>query len=127
MDREIIATGAAPRAIGSYSQAVAVGSMVFLSGQIGLDPATMEMEVGIDAQLERVIGNLQTVAQASGTSLANAVRVGVFLIDLADFARVNEAMARYFPEPYPARAAVQVAALPRGALVEMDAILIRPA
>jgi reactive intermediate/imine deaminase len=124
MSREIITTHEAPAAIGTYSQAVKVGSTVYLSGQIPLDPATMQMvEGGIDAQITRVFENLRAVATAAGGSLDDAVKVTVFLTDLANFARVNETMAKYFNQPYPARAAVGVAALPRGAQVEIEAIL----
>ena len=121
-----IQTRDAPEAIGTYSQAVTVasgGSTVYLSGQIGLDPATMQMAEGIDAQTHRVFRNLAAVAAAAGLSLDHAVRMTVYLTDLAHFARVNEIMAQYVREPYPARAAVGVAGLPRGALVEVDAIL----
>ena len=113
----------APQAIGTYSQAVRCGDTVYLSGQIALDPATMQLAEGIDAQIERVFENLKAVAAAAGGSLDHAVRVTVYLTDLAHFARVNEVMAKYFSEPYPARAAVGVSSLPRGALVEIDAIL----
>ena len=121
-----IQTRDAPEAIGTYSQAVKVasgGSTVYLSGQIGLDPATMQMAEGIDAQTHRVFRNLAAVAAAAGLSLDHAVRMTVYLTDLAHFARLNEIMAQYVREPYPARAAVGVAGLPRGALVEVDAIL----
>lgn len=121
-----IQTRDAPEAIGTYSQAVKVasgGSTVYLSGQIGLDPATMQMAEGIDAQAHRVFRNLAAVAAAAGLSLDHAVRMTVYLTDLAHFARVNEIMAQYVREPYPARASVGVAGLPRGALVEVDAIL----
>jgi reactive intermediate/imine deaminase len=120
-----ISTERAPAAIGTYSQAVRVGDTVYLSGQIGLDPRTMEL-VGLDpaSQIRQVLENLAAVAAAAGGSLANAVRLGVYLTDLEDFASVNELMAQYFSEPYPARAAVGVAALPRNALVEMDAVLV---
>lgn len=124
MARSIVSTPEAPAAIGTYSQAVRVGETVYLSGQIGLDPKTMAMVDGIDAQIERVFANLQAVAKAAGGSLADTVKLNVFLTDLANFAKVNETMARYFSEPYPARAAIGVAALPRGALVEMDAVLV---
>jgi len=116
----------APAAIGTYSQAVRVkggGDTVYLSGQIGLDPASMQLAEGIEAQTHRVFRNLAAVADASGLSLDHAVRMTVYLTDLAHFARVNEIMAQYLREPYPARAAVGVAGLPRGALVEIDAIL----
>jgi reactive intermediate/imine deaminase len=123
-----IQTRDAPEAIGTYSQAVKVGgkgggTTVYMSGQIGLDPATMQMAEGIDAQTHRVFRNLAAVAAATGLSLDHAVRMTVYLTDLAHFARVNEIMAQYVREPYPARAAVGVAGLPRGALVEVDAIL----
>ena len=117
----------APAAIGTYSQAVRVkagaGDTVYLSGQIGLDPASMQLAEGIEAQTHRVFRNLAAVADAAGLSLDHAVRMTVYLTDLAHFARVNEIMAQYLREPYPARAAVGVAGLPRGALVEIDAIL----
>ena len=124
MSRKIIATASAPAAIGPYSQAVQAGNTVYLSGQIGLDPATMQMAEGIDAQIARVFDNLKAVAAASGGSLADAVKVNIYVTDLANFARVNDAMAQVFSPPYPARATVQVAALPRGALVEVDAVLV---
>ena len=113
----------APQAIGTYSQAVRAGDTLYLSGQIGLDPETMQLAEGIDAQTHRVFRNLAAVADAAGMSLDQAVRMTVYLLDLAHFARVNEIMAQYVREPYPARAAVGVAGLPRGALVEIDAIL----
>ena len=124
MSRKIIATASAPAAIGPYSQAVQAGNTVYLSGQIGLDPATMQMAEGIDAQIARVFDNLKAVAAAAGGSLADAVKVNIYVTDLANFARVNDAMAQAFSQPYPARATVQVAALPRGALVEVDAVLV---
>jgi reactive intermediate/imine deaminase len=123
MAKTIIATAGAPAAIGTYSQAVRVGDTVYLSGQIGLDPQSMQMVEGIDAQIVRVFDNLKAVAEAAGGSLADVVKLNVFLTDLGHFAKVNETMAKYFSQPYPARAAVGVAALPRGALVEMDGIL----
>jgi reactive intermediate/imine deaminase len=113
----------APAAIGTYSQAVRAGSTVYLSGQIGLDPATQQLAEGIEAQIHRVFGNLAAVAAAAGLGLEHAVRMTVYLTDLAHFAKVNEIMAQYVREPYPARAAVGVASLPRGALVEIDCIL----
>ncbi|MCX8085883.1 MAG: RidA family protein [Rhodocyclaceae bacterium] len=124
MARQIIRTAEAPAAIGTYSQAVRVGDTVYLSGQIGLDPATMQLVEGIEAQIVRVFENLKAVAAAAGASLDDAVKVNVYLTDLAHFAKVNETMAKYFKEPYPARAAVGVKELPRGALVEADAILV---
>jgi reactive intermediate/imine deaminase len=121
--KKAIQSKGAPAAIGTYSQAVAAGDTVYLSGQIGLDPETMQMAEGIDAQTHRVFRNLAAVADAAGMSLDDAVRMTVYLTDLAHFARVNEIMAQYVREPYPARAAIGVAGLPRGALVEVDAIL----
>ena len=121
--KQTIHTAAAPQAIGTYSQAVRCGDTVYMSGQIGLDPQTMQMVDGIEAQIVRVFENLKAVAAAAGGNLDDAVRVTVYLTDLAHFARVNEIMATYFREPYPARAAVGVASLPRGALVEVDAVL----
>jgi len=121
--KTVIQTKDAPAAIGTYSQAVRVGDTVYLSGQIGLDPATMQLAEGIDAQTHRVFRNLAAVADAAGLGLEHAVRMTVYLTDLAHFARVNEIMAQYVREPYPARAAIGVAGLPRGALVEVDAIL----
>jgi reactive intermediate/imine deaminase len=123
MGKEIIHTNGAPQAIGTYSQAVKVGNTVYLSGQIGLDPEKMEMVDGIEAQVHRVFKNLKAVAEASGGSLADVVKLNVFLTDLANFALVNTIMAEYFTQPYPARAAVGVASLPRGALVEADGVI----
>ena len=124
MARTIISTPHAPAAIGTYSQAVRVGDTVHLSGQIGLDPDSMQLVEGIEAQIVRVFDNLKAVAEAAGASLADVVKLNVFLTDLAHFATVNEVMARYFSAPFPARAALGVAALPRGALVEADAVLV---
>ncbi len=121
--KQPIHTAAAPQAIGTYSQAIRCGDTVYLSGQIGLDPATMQLVEGIDAQIHRVFQNLRAVAVAAGGSLDHAVRVTVYLTDLSHFARVNEIMATYFGQPHPARAALGVASLPRGALIEIDAIL----
>lgn len=124
MTRQIIRTAGAPAAIGTYSQAVKVGPTVYISGQIPLDPSTGELVSGdIDAEIERVFQNLAAVADAAGGQLSQAVRVTVYLTDLVHFARVNEIMARFFPEPWPARAALGVAQLPRGARVEVDCIL----
>jgi reactive intermediate/imine deaminase len=124
MSRQIISTPNAPGAIGTYSQAVRVGDTVYISGQIPLDPATMQMVSGdIDIEIRRVFDNLKAIATAAGASLAQAAKVTVFLTDLANFAKVNEIMAQYFPQPYPARAAVGVAQLPRGARVEIECIL----
>lgn len=113
----------APAAIGTYSQAIRAGDTLYISGQIGFDPATMQLVEGIDAQIDRVFRNLAAIALSADLSLEHAVRMTVYLTDLAHFARVNEVMARYLREPYPARAAIGVASLPRGALVEIDAIL----
>ncbi|RCX31354.1 RidA family protein [Thioalbus denitrificans] len=125
MAREVISTPEAPQAIGTYSQAVRVGDTVYLSGQIPLDPRTMALvDGGMEAQITRVFDNLQAVARAAGGSLADVVKLNIFLTDLAHFALVNEVMARYFQEPYPARAAIGVASLPKGAAVEMDAVLV---
>jgi reactive intermediate/imine deaminase len=124
MKREIIRTSRAPAAIGTYSQAVRAGNTVYLSGQIPLVPETMELVGGdMDAQIRRVFDNLAAVAEAAGGSLADVAKLNVFLPDLGHFALVNQIMAEYFSEPYPARAAVGVAALPKGAQVEMDAVL----
>lgn len=124
MSKTIIQTNGAPAAIGTYSQAVKVGNTVYLSGQIGLDPATMEMVEGIEAQVHRVFSNLKAVAEASGGSLNDIVKLNVFLTDLSHFALVNTIMAEYFSAPYPARAAVGVASLPRNALVEADGVIV---
>jgi reactive intermediate/imine deaminase len=124
MSRKIISTAAAPAAIGPYTQALQVGATVYMAGQIGLDPVSMQMVDGIDAQVVRVFENLKAVAVAAGATLNDAVKVNIFLTDLANFARVNETMAKYFSEPFPARAAVGVKELPRGALVEADAVLV---
>jgi reactive intermediate/imine deaminase len=122
--KQIIQTQGAPAAIGTYSQAVKVGNTVYLSGQIGLDPTTMQMVEGIEAQVHRVFTNLKAVAEAAGGSLADVVKLNIFLTDLSHFALVNTIMAEYFSQPYPARAAVGVASLPRGALVEADGVLV---
>jgi len=125
MTRSIIATPHAPKAIGTYTQAVRAGDTVYLSGQIPLVPETMEMVAGdMRAQIRRVFENLKAVAAASGGSLNDVVKLNVFLTDLSNFPLVNEVMAEYMQQPYPARAAIGVAALPRGAGVEMDAVLV---
>jgi reactive intermediate/imine deaminase len=125
MTKTIINTTDAPQAIGTYSQAVKVDNTVYISGQIPLDPASMEVvEGGIDAQITRVFDNLKAVAAASGGSLADVVKLNIFLVDLGNFPTVNEVMAQYFDEPYPARAAIGVSALPKGVGVEMDAVLV---
>lgn len=124
MAREIIVTDQAPQAIGTYSQAVKVNSTVYLSGQIPLVPATMEVVEGdMRVQIRQVFDNLQAVAKAAGGSLDNIVKLNIFLTDLSHFPLVNEVMAEYFSQPYPARAAVGVASLPKGVAVEMDAIM----
>ena len=124
MSRQTIHTSHAPQAIGPYSQAVRAGDTVYLSGQIPLDPATMQLVSGdIEAEIRQVFENLKAVAEASGGSLANAVKVNVFLTDLGHFAKVNEIMAIYCTQPFPARAAVGVAQLPRGARVEIECVL----
>ncbi len=124
-NREIISTAEAPQAIGTYSQAVRVGDTVYLSGQIPLHPESMEMvSEEFETQTQQVFANLQAVAIAAGGSLADCVKITVYLTDLANFATVNQVMARFFSEPYPARAAVGIRELPRGALVEIDAIMV---
>ncbi len=124
MSKTIIATTDAPQAIGTYSQAVKVNDTVYLSGQIGLDPASMQMVEGIEAQIHQVFRNLQAVAKAAGGGLGDVAKLNVFLTDLGNFAKVNEIMVQYFQQPYPARAAVGVKELPKGALVEADAIMV---
>lgn len=123
MPKKILSTEGAPAAIGTYSQGVKVGDTVYLSGQIGLDPHTMTLVDGIEPQIHQVFLNLGEVARAAGCGLKHVVKLNVYLTDLGNFAKVNEIMAHYFAQPYPARAAVGVKELPRGALVEMDAIL----
>ena len=122
--RQIISTPLAPAAIGTYSQAVKVDDTVYLSGQIPLDPATMQLVDGFENQVRRVFDNLKAVCEAAGGSLNEMVKVNVFLIDLGNFAKVNEIMATYFGQPYPARAAVGVSALPRGAQVEIEGVMV---
>ena len=122
--KQFIQTPDAPAAIGTYSHAIRVGETVYLSGQIGLDPGTMQMVEGIDAQIHRVFQNLRVVSSAADSSFNDLVKLNVYLTDLGNFAKVNEIMASYFRQPYPARAALGVAALPRGALVEMDGVLV---
>jgi reactive intermediate/imine deaminase len=121
--REIIQTEQAPAAIGTYSQAVKVGNTVYLSGQIGLDPARMELVEGIEAQVRQVFDNLKAVSEAAGGSMADIAKLNISLTDLSHFALVNSIMTEYFTEPYPARAAVGVATLPKDALVEADAVM----
>ena len=125
MNRTAVSTDAAPAAIGPYSQALKAGNTCYLSGQIALDPATQQMVAGgIDAEIVQVFENLKAVAAACGGSLGDIVKVTIYLLDLSHFARVNQTMARYFAQPYPARAAIGVASLPRGAQIEADAVLI---
>ncbi len=124
MSREIVSTPKAPAAIGTYSQAVKAGHTIYMSGQIGLDPGSMQMVEGIDAQIVRVFENLKAVAEAAGATLNDAVKFNIYLTDLANFAKVNEVMAKYVAQPYPARAAVGVKELPRGALIEAEAVLV---
>ena len=125
MTKQAVQAPDAPQAIGTYSQAIRAGSTLYLSGQIGLDPATMQVVEGIDAQVHRVFQNLQAVAAAAGANLDDAVKLTVFLTDLTHFARLNEIMSQYLKQPYPARSAVGVSQLPRGALVEIEAILVK--
>ncbi|MCB1661983.1 MAG: RidA family protein [Pseudomonadales bacterium] len=123
-NRSVISTSNAPAAIGTYSQAVKAGNTVYLSGQIPLDPSTMTLAVGIENQIEQVFKNLSAVAEASGGGLKDIVKLNIFLTDLSHFALVNETMAKYFSQPYPARAAIGINSLPKDSLVEMDAILV---
>ncbi len=124
MKREVITTDRAPQAIGTYSQAIRTGTTVYLSGQIPLDPRTMQqVDGGVDAQIRQVLENLRAVCRAAGGDFDRLVKLNVYLVDMSDFPRVNALMAEYFSEPYPARAAVGVAALPKGAAVEMDGVM----
>lgn len=123
-NKKAISTSAAPQAIGTYSQAIACDGLLFVSGQIPLDPATMELVPGgIEQQTRRVLDNLGAIASAAGATLDDALKINISITDLQGFASVNEVMAEYFAEPYPARACVQVAALPRGALIEIEAVI----
>ncbi len=124
--RTRIHTTGAPKALGTYSQAIATSGAIYLSGQIGLDPATGELVQGFENQAHRVFRNLAAVAAEAGASLNDAVRATVFILDFADFPKLNEIMGQYFSEPYPSRSTVQVAALPKGALIEIDLILAKP-
>ncbi|MBT1451811.1 RidA family protein [Glaciecola sp. XM2] len=127
MSKSVIQTANAPEAIGTYSQAVKAGNTVYLSGQIPLVPQTMEMvSQEFEAQAVQVFENLSAVVAAAGGSMSNLVKVNIFLTDLGEFAKVNEVMARYFTQPYPARAAVQVSALPKGSQIEIDAVMVLP-
>ena len=124
MSRQVIHTENAPAAIGTYSQAILVGNTLYLSGQIGLDPYSMELVEGIEAQIRRVFDNLKAVCEAAGGSLADIAKLNIFLTDLSNFQLVNQIMGEYFAQPYPARAALGVASLPKNALVDMDGIVI---
>ena len=124
MSRQVIHTENAPAAIGTYSQAILVGETLYLSGQIGLDPYSMELVEGIEAQIRRVFDNLKAVCEAAGGSLADIAKLNIFLTDLSNFQLVNQIMGEYFAQPYPARAALGVASLPKSALVEMDGVVI---
>ncbi|HAV5011563.1 TPA: RidA family protein [Acinetobacter baumannii] len=124
MSRQVIHTENAPAAIGTYSQAILVGNTLYLSGQIGLDPYSMELVDGIEAQIRRVFDNLKAVCEAAGGTLADIAKLNIFLTDLSNFQLVNQIMGEFFAQPYPARAALGVASLPKGALVEMDGIVI---
>lgn len=124
MSRQVIHTENAPAAIGTYSQAILVGNTLYLSGQIGLDPYSMELVEGIEAQIRRVFDNLKAVCEAAGGSLADIAKLNIFLTDLSNFQLVNQIMGEYFAQPYPARARLGVASLPKNALVEMDGIVI---
>ncbi|WP_027469325.1 Rid family detoxifying hydrolase [Deefgea rivuli] len=124
MSKEIIHSDNAPKAVGTYSQAIKVGNTVYLSGQIGLDPVTNVLVEGFEAQTHQVFQNLRAVCQAAGGDLSDIVKLGVFVVDLANFAKLNEIMGEYFTAPFPARAAVQAAALPKGAIVEADAVMV---
>lgn len=126
MSRQVIHTENAPAAIGTYSQAILVDNTLYLSGQIGLDPYSMELVDGIEAQIRRVFDNLKAVCEAADGSLADIAKLNIFLTDLSNFQLVNQIMGEYFAQPYPARAALGVAALPKGALVEMDGVVIIP-
>ncbi|HLV18235.1 MAG TPA: RidA family protein [Pseudomonas sp.] len=124
MSKTVISTDKAPAAIGTYSQAIKAGDTVYLSGQIPLDPATMQLVEGFEAQAVRVFENLKAVAEAAGGTLNDIVKLNIYLTDLNNFATVNEVMSRYFQQPYPARAAIGINSLPRGSLVEMDGVMV---
>ena len=126
MTKDAIHSNEAPAAIGPYSQAIRAGKTLYLSGQIGIDPATMQMVEGIDAQAHQVFRNLRAVTQAAGGTIDDMVKVSILMVNLGDFTKVNEIMATYFKEPYPARATYQVTALPRGALIEVEGIVVLP-
>lgn len=124
MSKKVIHTHSAPQAVGTYSQAIQSANLVFLSGQLGIDPLSGDLLEGFEAQTHQVFRNLRAVCQAADGDLQDIVRLGVFLVDMANFARFNQIMGEYFSEPYPARAAVQVAGLPKGGLVEAEAIMV---
>lgn len=126
MAKQAIHTSAAPAAIGTYSQGIRAGQTIYLSGQLGLDPATGNLREGIDAQIDQAFLNLRAVAEAGGATLDDAVKLTLYLTDLGNFAKVNETMARYFTQPFPARATVQVSALPKGAGFEVEAVVVFP-
>lgn len=126
MSRQAISTGGAPAAIGPYSQAIRSGDMVFCSGQLGLEPVSGELVEGVEAQAERALRNLQSVLDAAGLGFDDVVKTTIFLADIGDFAAVNTVYARFMPDPPPARSTVQVSALPKSGLVEIDAIARRP-
>ena len=126
MAKQAIHTSAAPAAIGTYSQGIRAGQTIYLSGQLGLDPATRNLREGIDAQIDQAFLNLRAVAEAGGATLDDAVKLTLYLTDLGNFAKVNETMARYFTQPFPARATVQVSALPKGAGFEVEAVVVFP-
>lgn len=125
MSKKVIHSNNAPQAVGTYSQAIQFSDLVFLSGQLGIDPASGNLQEGFEAQTHQVFRNLRAVCQAAGGDLQDIARLGVFLADMANFARFNQIMGEYFSEPYPARAAVQVAGLPKGGLVEAEAIMVK--
>ena len=127
MTRQVIATKDAPAAIGTYSQGIKAGQTIYLSGQLGLDPTSGNLRADVDQQIDQAFTNMRAVATAAGASLDDAVKLTLFLTDLSHFAKVNETMARYFKQPYPARSTVQVAALPKGAVFEAEAILVTAA
>ncbi len=127
MSKQVIYTNSAPRAVGTYSQAIQCSNLVFLSGQLGIDPVSGDLQEGFEAQTHQVFRNLRAICLVAGGDLQDIVRLGVFLADMADFARFNQIMGEYFFEPYPARAAVQVAGLPKGGLVEAEAIMVKAA
>jgi reactive intermediate/imine deaminase len=126
MEKTVLHTEHAPQAIGAYSQAIRAGNTVYISGQIGLEPATGVLLEGFEAQAHRVFGNLRAICEAAGGNMADIVKLTIFVTDLTNFAKLNEIMSEHFSAPFPARAAVQAAALPKGALVEADAIMVLP-